>query len=117
MGKLVIGKPAAQDLRTHQYKAVTIGGVVAATNAAAMGIQQNKPNNTEDLSIQLGGISRFRAGGAVAANGAVKVTTSGWFVACASGDLACGKAFEAVTSGSIGEGVFDFAGARSNPGA
>lgn len=116
MGNPTIGKLAAQDLRTHQYKAVTIGGVVAATNTAAAGIQQNKPNDTEDCSIQLGGISRFRAGGAVSAGGAVKVTTSGWFVACASGDLACGKAFEAVTSGSIGEGYFNFDG-RSNPGA
>lgn len=117
MGNSLIGKPAAQDLRTHQYKAVTIGGVVAATNTAAMGIQQNKPDNTEDLSILIAGRSRFRAGGAVTAGGAIKVVTSGWFEACASGDLACGKAFEAVSSGAIGEGHFDFSMSRSNPGA
>ena len=107
---------AGADLSATQYKAVAVGGTIAATNTLAMGIQQNKPQSGEDLTISVLGKSRFVAGGAVAAGGAVKVTTSGFLIACASGDLACGKAISAVTSGSIGEGIFNFI-TRSNPGA
>lgn len=109
MNPMIIGKPAGQDLSTHQYKAVSIAGTVAASDGAAFGIQQNKPGNGEDLAIAYAGISRYRAGGAVSANGRISVTTSGWIIAATSGDTSCGKAIEAVSSGGIGEGIFNFA--------
>lgn len=108
---------AGADLRTTQYKAVAIAGTIAANNSAAFGIQQNKPNTGEDLTIAVAGVSRYRAGAAIAANAPVMVTTSGWLITCTSGSMACGKAIEAVTSGSIGEGYFNFAAAKTSPGA
>lgn len=108
---------AGADLSGQQYKAIAVGGTIAATNTLAMGLLQNKPKSGEDATLAYLGRSKFRAGGAVTAGGAVKVTTSGWIVAVASGDLAAGKALEAVSSGGIGEGVFGIATARSTPGA
>lgn len=116
LGKLSFAVDAGADLSASQYKAIAVGGTIAATSTAAMGILQNKPESGEDATLAMLGISKFRAGGAVTAGGAVAVTTSGWLVACASGDLAVGKSFEAVTSGSVGEGMFNFV-QRSNPGA
>lgn len=108
------GVRAGADLRTHQFKAVGIAGTVAITNEAAMGIQQNKPNNGEDLSMVIHGRSKFRAGGALTAGQLMMVTTSGWLVAVTSGQLSCGRNFEAISSGSIGEGYFNFANCRND---
>ena len=107
---------AGADLSGQQYKAIAIGGTIAATSTAAMGLLQNKPENGEDAGLAYLGRSKYRAGDTVTAGGAIAVTTSGWLIACASGDLAVGKSLEAVSSGGIGEGIFNFI-ARSNPGA
>lgn len=110
-----IGLRAGQDLRSHQYKAVGVAGTVAAANSAAIGIQLTKPNTDEDLSVQVFGRCKFRAGAAVSANAPIMVTTSGWLITCTSGSMAVGKAISAVTSGSIGDGVFNFASAKTTP--
>ena len=105
---------AGQDLESHQWKAVTISGTVAATNTTAAGVQENKPRDTEDLTAVYFGRVKIAAGGAIAARGPFRVTTSGWFVACGSNELAVGHALEAITSGSVGRAVVNFVGAYSS---
>jgi len=109
-----IGKPATADLSSAQYQAVGIGGTVVANNTLAHGILQNKPQSGEDMSILVSGLSRFKAGAAVSAGGRVIVTASGFIITATSGTFPVGYALEAVSSGGIGEGFFDFANAKTN---
>lgn len=108
-----VGFRAGADLSAGQYKAVTIGGTIAANNTTALGLLQNKPQANEDASMRVAGRSRYRAGAAVDSGSLLMVTTSGWLIAVTSGSLPCGQAFEGVSSGSIGEGYFNFAVAKS----
>lgn len=100
---------AGADLSAAQYKAIAIGGTIAATGVAAIGILQNKPESGEDAQLGWHGRSRYRAGGAVSAGAQLTVTTSGWFIAATSGTNVVGKALGAVSSGGIGEGLVNFA--------
>ena len=92
----------------EQYKAIAIGGTIAATGNTTIGILQNKPKSGEDATLGYAGRSRYRAGAAVAAGGLMTVTGSGWLVTVSSGDVSVGKALGAVSSGGIGEGIFNF---------
>ena len=92
-----------------QYHAVIIGGTIAPAGSTACGILQNRPKIGEDGSVAYSGRSRYRAGGSVTAGGLISVAASGWFTAAVSGGYAVGRATQTVTSGSIGEGVFNFA--------
>lgn len=112
-----VGFLAGADLSSAQYKAVNIGGTVAANNTNALGLLHNKPKSGEDASICVFGRSRYRAGAAVDSGSMLMVTTSGWLIAVTSGSLPCGQAFEGVSSGSIGEGYFNFATARTTIGS
>lgn len=102
---------AGADLSTHQYKAVTMAGAVAADGDTAAGIQLNKPNASgKDLTIGYDGRVKYYAGAAVAAGARLTVTTSGWLITATSGTAVVGRnMFNAVTSGSVGEGIFNFA--------
>jgi hypothetical protein len=80
---------AAQDLRTHQYKAVRIQGdgvrLAAATvnqTSGAIYVLQNKPNSGEDCTL-LGppNITKAVAGGAIALGNWVTMNTSATFAA------------------------------------
>jgi len=93
----------------EQYKAIAIGGTIAATGAAAIGLLQNKPESGEDAQLGFLGRSRYRAGGAVAAGARLTVTTSGWVTTVGSATFVVGRALGAVSSGGIGEGIFNFA--------
>lgn len=109
---------AAADMSSGcQYKAVAIGGTIAANNTAAVGILQDKPKSGEGGAAAFSGRSRYVAGAAVSAGAGLMVTTSGYMIAVVSGSLPCGKALESVTSGSIGEGLFNFATAKTNVSA
>lgn len=101
---------AGEDLSAGQYHAVGVGGTIVATPAASIGILQNKPKSGEDGEATFSGRSRYRAGAAVAANAQLTVTTSGWLITATSGTAVVGKALAAVSSGGIGEGIFNFAG-------
>lgn len=97
------------NVSTAQYHAIALNdGKLAANGAEASGIIQNNPKNTEAAEVVYAGESRFAAGGAVSAGARVTVTTSGWFTAGGSGDYLVGRAKAAVTSGSIGIGIFNF---------
>ena len=109
---------AGADLNTGdgtgaQYKAVAVGGTIAANNTTAMGLLQNKPKTNEDAQVGYFGHMKGVAGGALTAGARVKITTSGYLAACASGDGACGKVIAACASGAAVEGIFDFISAAT----
>lgn len=109
---------AGADLSSgKQYKAIAVGGTIAAANTATLGLLQNKPKSGEDATIAYAGRIKFVAGAAVAAGAGVMVTTSGYLITVVSGSLPCGKALEAVSSGGIGEGIFNFANAKTTVAA
>jgi hypothetical protein len=82
----------------------------SGANASGILMSHSKPKVNEHGSIGVGGILKFRAGGAIGAGARVTVTTSGYFTVVVSGGEIVGRAFEAVTSGSIGTGIFSFIG-------
>lgn len=103
---------AGADLNTGdgtgaQYKAVVIGGTIAANNSA-IGLLYGKPKSGEDAQVLYEGHGKGVAGAAIAAGARMKVTTSGYLITVASGDGACGKALTAAASGAAVEGIFNF---------
>lgn len=111
--KEMVSVVAGADLRAAQYKAVAVGGTIAAANDAAIGILQNKPNTGEGASVAFAGHMKGVAGAALTAGNRVKVTTSGFLVVVASGDGACGKVLTTCTSGSTVEVIADFTNAAT----
>jgi len=83
-----------------QFKVVAVGGTIAAANTAAIGILQNRPKTGEGASVVYDGHAKAYVGGAVSAGGALKVTTSGFLTAVASGDGAVAKAITAAVIGA-----------------
>jgi len=104
---------AGADLRAAQYKVVGVAGTIAAANDAAIGVLQNKPNTGEGAAVAFAGHMKAYVGGTVTAGGRLKVTTSGWLVAVASGDGSCAKALAAANSGSVCEVLANFAAAAT----
>lgn len=111
--------PAGADLNTApgtgaQYKAVAVGGTIAADNSA-MGILQNRPKNTEGATLRVFGPSKLVAGAAITAGARIKITTSGYAIAVTSGTFAIGRCgVTAAVSGGTFEGFVDFINARAN---
>lgn len=104
---------ATEDLSASQYHAIQIGGTLATAAVNAIGILQNKPTSGQDATACYMGRSRYRAGGAVTGGNRLSITTSGWFTAAGSNELGVGTALGTVSSGGIGEGIFMFAGAKT----
>lgn len=104
---------ATEDLTASQYHAVQIGGTLSTGATNAMGILQNKPISGQAATTRYFGRSRYFAGGAVTAGARLSVTTSGWITAAGSNELGVGTAMGTVSSGGIGEGIFNFAGAKT----
>lgn len=102
---------AGADLQAFQYRAIAIGGTLA-TGLNARGILQNKPDSGEDATLVYQGRSKFQAGGAITVGARLTVTSGGFMTVAASGDQAVGFCEDAaVSSGSYGHGVFNFASA------
>lgn len=104
---------AAEDLNTTGHEGIAIAladNKVANDGKEACGVlsQQSKPESGEHGAIVVMGIAKFRAGVAASAGDQLTVTTSGYFIAVNSGLHHCGRALEAVTSGSVGAGLFNF---------
>ena len=101
---------AAEDLSSHEYFAIALDDRKVANNGKeASGILLTTPKINEHGSIALVGVSKFQAGGAIGAGGAMTVATSGYMTAAGSGDFIVGRNLDAaVTSGSVGVGMFDF---------
>lgn len=100
---------AGADLSGAQYKAVVIGGTIAA-DGTAVGILQNKPAASgRDAQVGYLGRSRYVAGAGVAAGANLSVTTSGYLITTTSGSPVQGRAIGSVSSGGIGEAIVNFA--------
>ena len=93
-----------------QNHAIAFNDQKLANNAEeASGILVSRPDNLQHATIALAGEIKFAAGGALSAGDKITVTTSGWFTAAGSDDAVVGEAKSAVTSGSYGTGIFEFA--------
>ena len=108
------GFTAGEALNTPGHEGVAIAlddGKVANNGQEAAGILKGKPASGQRGSMGLSGVMKFRAGGAVSAWNTLTVATSGYFTVSASGDYLVGHCGDtAVTSGSLGTGIFTFAG-------
>ena len=96
---------AGENLNTDGHEGVAIAlddGKVANNGLEATGILSDKPKSGEHGSMIILGVGKGRAGAAVSAGARVRVTTSGYFVTGNSGYYDCGRAMEAITSGSVG---------------
>jgi len=107
---LVTTIQALETLTTHQYLAVCLDdGKVANNGEEASGILLGKPANGDFATVGYMGEIDFLAGAAISKGDKVTVTTSGYFVTANSGDhTVIGFSKEAVTSGTIGTGIFSF---------
>lgn len=101
---------ATEDLSIGQYKAIDVDGTFAQANSFPIGIQQGKARSGEDATAGFNGRSRYVVGsGSLVAGARLTVVNSGYMVTATSGDVVYGRAIGAVTSGGVGEGIFDFA--------
>lgn len=92
-----------------QYHAFAVAdGQLAANGYEASGILQNKPADEQFAEIGYTGEMKFAAGLAISKGAKLTVTTSGWIKSAGSGDYIVGWSKAAVTSGSIGTGLFNF---------
>lgn len=110
MGDAVIDIPftATTDLRAFQHRILTIGGTLAIGTAYSHGLLVTRTDSGEDGSIRVFGRGKYIAGGTVAQGERTTVTSGGWLVNAASGDESVGFNEIAITSGSVGRGVFNF---------
>lgn len=93
-----------------QYHAVAFNdGQLAANAEEASGILYNDPSTYQHGLIAIAGEMKFASGGSISAGDKLTVSTSGWFTTAGSDDGVVGESKYAVTSGSIGTGVFEFA--------
>ena len=112
---------AAEDLDNttagtgHIYKAIAFNDrKLAANGSEASGIIQQVGKSGEHVGVTVSGISKYTAGGAVTAGALLTGAASGYLTAATSGDVVCGRnGTDAVTSGSVGTGIFQFAGAEA----
>ena len=106
---------AAADLSTFKYRAVTIGGTLAASGAACVGILQNAAGNGQDATVAYQGRSKYVAGAGITAGARLQVQSGGWLITVASGDAAqmVGTALGTVSSGETGEAIINFAVANN----
>lgn len=100
---------ATQDLSGFKYRAVTFGGVVAASPAAAAGILKSGCTSGYDASVIHSGLTKVQIGAAVSTAGfPLTITTSGFAIAASSGGLTCGRALSTGASGDIIEAALNF---------
>ena len=107
---------AGQDLSAAQYKTVGVGGTIAITADAAIGILQNKPQSGEFASVSVSGVMKGYAGAAIVTTKPLTCTTSGFIINVTSGDgvvTGVGKALAAANSGDLFKFLGDFASAKS----
>lgn len=106
---------AGADLNTGggtgaQFKAIAVGGTIAATSALSFGLLQNKPKSGEDATIGYSGHMKGVAGAGITAAARMMVTTSGYLITATSGHVPVGKCIATAASGATVEGLFDFTG-------
>lgn len=98
---LTISLPASADLSTHQHKfVVNTAGEAAVAGAAgvALGVLQNDPGAAGTASIMVQGVSRVRAGAAIALGAKVGSDANGKARTAITGDTILGIALEAAAA-------------------
>lgn len=99
---LTISLPSSADLETHQHKFVVDNGsgqaAVAGAAAAALGVLQNDPGANGTAAIMVQGVSRVRAGAAIAVGSKVGSDANGKARVATSGDTILGIALEAAAA-------------------
>lgn len=103
---------AGADLDTpaSRFKAVTVGGTIAASvTFSSAGILRHGGKTGETLSVIYEGITKVLAGAAITSAGLqLKITTSGYLIAAVSGDLAIGRSLGFCASGDLVQAFVDF---------
>jgi len=98
---------AGADLRTHQFKFVSVDAngavVLTADDAKANGILLNAPNTGEaaEVSVPNGAISKVLCGAAVTRGGAVSSGANGAAKNADTGSVTLGTALETGASGRV----------------
>lgn len=90
------------------HKAYAIGGTIAASNAAAVGILKTKGKQNDAVSLAHFGEFKALAGAAITAGALVSVTTSGFLITAADSRTNVGRALETAASGDLFRGLFNF---------
>jgi hypothetical protein len=113
---------AGADLNTGggtgaQYKAIAVGGTIAATGGTTIGLLINKPKSGEDATVGYAGHMKGVAGAAITAGARLIVTTSGYLITAVGQVVPCGKALATCASGAAVEGIFDFTATGVSSGA
>ena len=91
------------------FKAVAVGGTIAATNAAALGLLRSKGKSGESVSVAYAGEMKAYAGAAITAGDRVSITTSGFTIVAVDSRSTVGRALETAASGDLYRGLFNFA--------
>ena len=100
---------AGEDLSSHLHKAVAVGGTIAGTSEAAMGLLKSKPGASgRPATVGYFGHMKAYAGAAISAGAVVMVTTSGWLITATSNGNCVGKAITAANSGDLFDAILDF---------
>jgi len=96
---------AGADLRTHQYKFVSVDsdGLIALTvdDGKAQGVLLNAPNTGEAATVAISGIVKVRCGAVVTRGGAVASGASGAAKNVDTNAVALGTALEIGANGRI----------------
>ena len=96
--------PAAVDLRTQQFRLVTVDASglanLPAAGAAVIGVCQNKPNVGEAVTIVGGGIFQVICGAAVTAGQALQSDATGAVITKAAG-IGVGRALESAAGAGV----------------
>lgn len=105
---------AGADLSAMQYKAIAVGGTIAATTTLTVGLLQNKPGASgRRAALAYHGQMKAYAGAAITVGAKVMVTTSGFIIAATSAGNVAGLALATAASGDLMTGLFNFIPARA----
>lgn len=110
---LLAGADLTGDASMH--KAIAVGGTIAATNLATVGLLKSKGASGNPITVAYEGEMKAVAGAAISVGAKLAITTSGFVitaVASAGATQTCGRALEAANSGDLFRGLFDFINAN-----
>ena len=100
---------AGTSLMAFQHRVLNAAGTLATGAPQARGILDAKVDSGEDATLIYDGRHKFQAGGAIGAHALLTVASGGFITSAASNDQVIGmNEYAAVTSGSFGDGVFNF---------
>jgi len=100
-----------------RYKAITLGGAIAASTSRAAGVLITSTRSGEFASAIYEGFVKVIAGATVTTLGyPLTITTSGFFIAASSGGSHCGRALAAAASGDLIPAFVDFTTVPAWPG-